>query len=142
MSDSCGFSMQLDVDDNTVYRDALVDIKCDQKISAFKRKLETKYKGTIIDFFYGDGFGDVIAKEEDITEEMTFQTLYDDHGEPDDGTFYVKITKKKLSPAKVAIMKQIKELQKQQDAIYAQIATLERQLNATGGRTRKHRKMI
>ena len=147
MSDSCFFSMQVDVDDNTVYRDSLDedDIECDQKISAFKRELEAEYKGTITDFFYGDGLGGVIAKEEDITEGMTFQKLYDDHGQQEDGAFYVKITTKKVSPAKLAIMNQIKELRKKVDVLMIQISTLETKLRSTGGKggkTRKRRKMI
>jgi len=139
--------MQVDVDGNTVYRDALDedDIECDQKISAFKRELEAEYKGTITDFFYGDGLGGVIAKEEDITEGMTFQKLYDDHGQQEDGAFYVKITTKKVSPAKLAIMNQIKELRKKVDVLMIQISTLETKLRSTGGKggkTRKRRKMI
>jgi hypothetical protein len=148
MSESCWFSLKVDVDGDTVYRDVLSGIKCTQKIGPWKRKLAKEYKGTITDFYYGEEYEDALAKEEDIPETMSFQKLYDTHGKRDEAAFFVEITKKSINPANLDTMKKIKELEKQRDAISDQIWALQREMKAKeeetkkkGKKTRKQRRV-
>ena len=153
MAETCGFSMSLDVDGDTVYRDALFDVKCKQKIGMFKKKLASEYKGTVVEFIYADGDKEsVLAK--DIPDEMTLQQLYDAHGQQEMGTFWVEIVSKKaVKHVNLDIMKKIKALEKEQKALYVrawaisgEIHALEEQMKAEGaakgkkGKTRKNRR--
>jgi len=148
----CGFSMSVEVDGDEVYRDALFDVKCKQKIGMFKKHLASQYKGTVVEFVYSSGEKeDVLAK--DIPDEMTLQALYDAHGKKEEGTFYVEIVSKKaVKHVNLEIMKKIKELEKERDALYkrtwaitGEITALEEQMKAEGaakgkkGKTRKNR---
>ena len=135
----CGFSLSVDVDGDSVYRDALFDVKCEQKIGMFKKKLASDYRGTIVEFIYADGDEEsVLAKY--IPDEMTLQALYDEHGKKEMGTFYVEIVSKKaVKHVNLDIMKKIKELKKEQSALYekvwaisAEITALEEQMKAEG----------
>jgi hypothetical protein len=147
--------MSVEVDGDEVYRDALFDVKCKQKIGVFKKKLASEYKGTVVEFIYANGdVSDVLAK--DIPDEMTLQQLYDAHGKQEMGTFYVEIVSKKaMKHVNLEIMKKIKELEKQRSALYAQaskltmeIMTLEEQMKAEGaakkgnGKTRKNGRLF
>jgi len=148
----CSFSMSVKVDRDTVYQDALFDVKCKQKIGMFKKKLATEYKGTVVEFIYADGDKEsVLAK--DIPDEMTLQALYDAHGKKEMGTFWVEIVSKKaVKHVNLDIMKKIKALEKERDALYrrtwaitGEITALEEQMKAEGaakgkkGKTRKNR---
>ena len=144
--------MSVKVDRDTVYQDALFDVKCKQKIGMFKKKLATEYKGTVVEFIYADGDKEsVLAK--DIPDEMTLQALYDAHGKKEMGTFWVEIVSKKaVKHVNLDIMKKIKALEKERDALYrrtwaitGEITALEEQMKAEGaakgkkGKTRKNR---
>lgn len=151
MAETCGFSMSVEVDGDNVYRDALFDVKCKQKIGAFKKKLGSEYKGTVVDFIYANGDKEAILAK-DIDEDMTLQTLFDAHGKKEEGTFYVEIVSKKaVKHVNLEIMKKIKELEKkrsdlwnQTSALTQEIMKLEEQMKTEGaakkkGKTRKNR---
>ena len=144
--------MSVEVDGDTVYQDALFDVKCKQKIGMFKKKLASDYKGTVVEFIYANGDKEsVLAK--DIPDEMTLQALYDAHGKKEMGTFWVEIVSKKaVKHVNLDIMKKIKTLEKEREALYkrtwaitGEISALEEQMKAEGaakgkkGKTRKNR---
>ena len=97
MSGACGFSLQVKVDGETVFQDAMSGVNCKQTIGEFKRDLESKYNGTVLDLYYADGGNNNKVLEKDIPD---FQTLEDLHAEYEDqveeyaGTLFVKMTKK------------------------------------------------
>jgi len=144
--------MSVEVDGDNVYRDALFDVKCKQKIGMFKKHLGSQFKGTVVEFIYANGDEEnVLAK--DIPDEMTLQALYDAHGKKEEGTFYVEIVSKKaVKHVNLDIMKKIKALEKERSALFTQttkltmeIMALEEQMKAEGaakgkkGKTRKNR---
>lgn len=146
---SCEFSMSLEKNGDTVYQDALFDLNCDQTIGAFYRDLESKYHGTIIDFYYGGYADEVFAKKEDMDMNMTLRDLFVAHGQKEEGAFYVKISTKydKETGKRLAeLNKQWSELQKQSNAILQQIRAIEegaakpKTRKVLGGSRRKSRK--
>ena len=149
---SCEFSMSLKKNGDTVYEDALFNLNCDQTIGAFYRGLESKYHGTIIDFYYGGYADEVFAKEVDMDMNMTLLDLFVAHGQKEEGAFYVKISTKydKETGKRLAeLNKQWSELQKQSNAILQQIRAIEegaakpktrRVLGGSRRKSRKHRR--
>jgi hypothetical protein len=133
----CGFSLQVEKNGDVVYRDALFDVKCDQTIGAFYKGLESKYHGSIVDFYYAAEDDAVLVGEKDMDMNMTLQTLFDKYGQKEDGTFYVEISSKhdKATGKRLAeLNKQMRDLQNQQSVIIRQIMELE---DAAKSKTRK-----
>ena len=144
MSGACEFSLQVKVDGETVFQDAMSGVNCKQTIGEFKRDLESKYNGNVLDLYYADGGNNNKVLEKDIPDFQTLEGLhaeYEDQVEEYAGTLFVKMTKK---TSVVDIRKQIQQLQKQSAAIDEQIKSLEKQLKAVGGtkkrKTRKQRR--
>jgi hypothetical protein len=120
--------MSVEVDGDNVYRDALFDVNCKQKIGAFKKKLGTNYKGTVVDFIYADGDKEVVLAK-DIDDDMTLQKLYDAHGKKDEGTFYVEIVSKKaMKHVNLEIMKKIKALEKKRSDLWNQTSEITQEI--------------